>query len=381
MRLSLTQELPAEPRAVWPFIVDPERMNRWSEARIEVRAPGDVDLVGMLRRISLRNLGRSVAFDEVIEVAEAPRRLVYRVVEGLPVRHHRGEITLAERAGGTSLRWDVDFVFPVVGVESVARLLLEGPLKRSLTALAEVVRDAPAADVARSIDVRDEEAIPELRRAAEAILHEQRTLADRLENADDPKRWFARVYALVTENQLALCDARAVPHPAWVLRLVPRFHHYYSSNLRGWIESGTCEPQWRSAFAAMDAVDKKVRDPLLAVSIGLARGIRAHIEEDLPRALAEIYVRHYAGRCAPARFRADYLLMRDVFRDASDRLMEQMPRALFPLWMRALSPVMTPEIREAIVQRSFYDVGKKRRLAFERGERLARLLVEDRAQR
>jgi hypothetical protein len=345
------------------------------------RAPGDVDLVGMLRRISLKSAGRRVAFDEVIEVADAPRRLVYRVVEGLPVRHHRGEIILEKQGTGTLLRWDVEFAFPIPGLGVAARLLLEGPLRRSLVELASVVRGAPSGPAVASIDVRDEAALPSLRRDALAILEEQRALADRLEREEDPKRWFARVYAFVTENQLALCDAGAVPHPAWVLRLIPRFHHYYASNMRGWIEHRACESQWRSAFSAMEAIDGRVRDPMLAISIGLARGVRAHIEEDLPRALAEVYVRHYAGRCAPARFRADYLLMRDVFRDASERLMERMPRALFPLWMRALSPVMTPELRDAIVRKSFYDVGKKRRLAFERGERLARLLLDDREAR
>jgi SUF system NifU family Fe-S assembly protein len=38
---------------------------------------------------------------------------------------------------------------------------------------------------------------------------------------------------------------------------------------------------------------------------GFRDAIRAHIEGDLPRALAEVHQAHYAGRCELVRFRAD----------------------------------------------------------------------------
>lgn len=378
MQLHLERALPAPPAAVWPFIVDPARMNRWSTAKIEALSPGDDDCVGMTRRITIPG-PRTVRFEEVIERAEAPHRLVYRVVRGIPVRRHRGEIALRAEGSGTLLTWDVDYEFPLPGVGLFARVLLERQLSLSLAQLAEVVRDAEAAPLPPARDVDDRQQIPTLRRKAMEILAAQRALADRLEAANDNKRWFARVYSFVTENMIALCDEGGVPHPSWVLRLIPRFDHYYTDNLRRYLGeiAGPCEAHWVRAFRTMDA-HHRFREPLLGISVGLAKGVRAHIEEDLPRALAEIHVRHYQGRCAYARFRADYLSMRDVFRDASDRLLAQIPSRYFPLWMRVTSPLMTREMKDGLVHKRFYDVPKRRREAFERGERLANLLLEDR---
>lgn len=381
MRLRFEQRLPASPAAVWPFLTDPERMNRWSEARVRLLAAGDggVDGVGASRRVTIRSLAGQIELDEVIERSEPGARLVYRVVRGAPVRYHRGEITLTSQGAETLLSWDVDVQFSLPGMGLLVRRMLEPQLQRSLDVLAETVRGAQPARHAPPRDVEDRDAIPALRAEAEAILEEQRAHADRLEARNDPKRWFARVYAFVTENQLRLSDGGGVPHPAWVLRLIPRFHHYYMDNFRRYAGqvAGGPEAHWQSAFQSMDAADAHA-SKIVGISVGLAKGVRAHIEEDLPRTLAEIYVWHYAGRCDYARFRADYLSMRDVFRDASDRLIAQIPPSYLPIWMRVARPIMSVEMREDLVRRRFYDVQKRRREAFERGERLARLLLAER---
>jgi hypothetical protein len=103
---------------------------------------------------------------------------------------------------------------------------------------------------------------------------------------------------------------------------------------------------------------------------GLLFGVAAHIEEDLPRALAEVYRRHYAKRCDYVRFRADYLLMANIFQRAASRLLAEMPRGAVPGYLRVLAPLLPLEVEDQILRR-YYDVPRKRTMAFERGARLA----------
>jgi uncharacterized protein YndB with AHSA1/START domain len=377
MRLTLEQSLPASPSAVWPFVTDPARMNAWSLARIDPVSPGDgadPGGVGALRRITVRARGRDVSFEEVIEHADHGSRLVYRVVRGLPVRAHRGEITLAREGGGarTRLRWDVDFSFLLPGVGAAARRVLDGQLRRSLTALADAVRGAPEIEPVSARFTDDLEDLAGLEREAERVLGEQRALADRLARARDPKYWFTRVYQYVTEAQLDGCREGTVTHRAWVLRLIPRFHAYYTENLRRWLGElpGAAESHWQVAFRAMERGGEGQPGAGASTVRGLLFGVAAHIEDDLPRALAEVYRRHYAGRCAYVRFRADYLLMAGVFQRASERLVAEMPRGFLPLYLRVLSPMLPAEVQDQILNR-YYDVPRRRRQAFERGERLS----------
>lgn len=376
MKISLDQFLPVEPKLAWPFIADPALMNRWSRAPIHALALGDGGHpggVGALRTVTLRALGKRIHLEEVVERSDPPHRIVYRVIGGAPLRNHRGEITL-ERAGrGCRLRWRVDYESPLSGVDHGMRWILERQLGDSLAKLAIVVREATPQPFPPSIHL-EEPAQGRLWDDCEAILEEQRTLAESLENANDPKQWFARVYAFVTEEQLTLCRSGQIAHVPWVLRIVPRFHDYYVDNLRRWRapSEGQAEAHWRSAFRAMEQADRWFKDPLAALAYGLAKGVQAHIEEDLPRALADVFVAEYAGVCDYARFRADYLLMGDVFRRASERLLARMPSRSFPLYARVLLPLLPREGQDAFIHRRFYDIPRERRRAFERGERLAR---------
>lgn len=112
-----------------------------------------------------------------------------------------------------------------------------------------------------------------------------------------------------------------------------------------------------------------------ALLYGVAKGMQAHIEEDLPRALAEVHHHHYRGRCGYVRFRADYLAMADVFRAAGERLMAEVPRAWWPLQARLIDRTLPDEVKAALQRRTFYDLPRERLRAFERGRRLAELLA------
>jgi hypothetical protein len=74
-------------------------MGKWSGADVRVVARGDERGVGTVRRLKVGTL----RIDEEVVYADAPRRLAYRIVRGLPLSFHRGEI-LVEPRGETTPR-------------------------------------------------------------------------------------------------------------------------------------------------------------------------------------------------------------------------------------------------------------------------------------
>jgi hypothetical protein len=258
-----------------------------------------------------------------------------------------------------------------------ARLLLEKQLGESLRELAKVVIVKPEVAYEASHFPDESAELPALYEAAEAIYEEQRDLAEELTARNDPKRWFVRVYQYVTECQIAACRRGDFAHPAWVLRLIPRFHYYYLKNLRAWQEQRLheCEHHWASSFLAQDMARKWKGGDLGEIGYGIAKGMQAHIEEDLPRTLAEIYNWHYQDVCAYGRFRADYLMMGGIFREASSKLLALVPSDALSLQNRIVERYMPPEIKDNLMAKYYYDIARERRKAFERGERLARLMA------
>lgn len=371
--------LRAPPDLVWAELTEPARMAQWSLARITLLEPGDRGHpggAGALRRVSLPFLGRELHLREVVRDAAPPTRLGYRVIAGAPVRRHDGRIRIAREAEGCRLRWEVDLE-ATPAVVAAAAAAVAPALERSLDRLAARLPHAPAADLPAFADLTG---APDaaLWSRSEAILAEQRALAAELFARGDPTRWFARVYAYVTEGQLAACRRGAVVHPEWVLRLIPRFHHYFVDNLQRWGGAGDgarAEAHWRRAFTAMERGSRRYPDERGRLFVGLFLAIRAHIEADLPRTLAEVWVDHYHGECDYVRFRGDYLTMGDVFEDASERLIDDIPRRHIPAWARTLRRALPGGLQERLRHRRFYDIPRRRSLAFARGEEIANLLA------
>jgi hypothetical protein len=102
----------------------------------------------------------------------------------------------------------------------------------------------------------------------------------------------------------------------------------------------------------------------------LVVGARAHIEGDLPRVLAQVYLDHYAGRCDYVRFRADYLLQASALQEAWKRMAATVPSAYFPPYLRALDRFVPPEFSEFLLAKRYFDPLSARRDAFDRGREL-----------
>lgn len=367
----LRQPVAAPPSRVWESLTDPRQMNAWSTARIELVGFGDrqrADGVGAMRRVYLPYSG--LPLTEVIHASEPPNHLGYTVIGGIPLlREHTGRITVTPAgADAAEIRWEVVMRFEAPGMAVVAARLIEGELRRSLRRLAEL---APHPDVAappapRRLGNGD---LLALRDTAERVLVEQRAVADRLTQADDPKQWFARVYQYVTEEQLAHLHSGLADNPEWILRLIPCFHELYLSSLTAFERGEPVVEPWHRAWgqaerAAAAGSPKGIVEALLL-------GVAAHIEADLPRALASTYIDHFRNRCDYTYFRADYLRMAAIFRLASDRLIGTLPRRYKPVWAPLAQAVLPAELRYQLMCEFYYNIPQKRLDAFERGRRLA----------
>ena len=110
------------PERLWEALSDHAAMGRWTGATVRLIARGDAHGVGAVRRVRIGQL----AVDEEVIYADAPRRMVYRIVRGAPVSFHRGEILIDETPTGSHLSWHIRFVAPPVFGGLMARSLGAG---------------------------------------------------------------------------------------------------------------------------------------------------------------------------------------------------------------------------------------------------------------
>jgi uncharacterized protein YndB with AHSA1/START domain len=136
-RHEVIADAPAE--AVWEVLTDYAGYASWSMLPTStVVRPGDADGVGAARFFGGGRIG---ATEEVVDV-EPGRRLVYRIVGGVPVASYRGEVILEPVDGRTRIVWRG-------GVGRGPR-----PLRRVVSVLLGIVPSHLARGVAREAERR-----------------------------------------------------------------------------------------------------------------------------------------------------------------------------------------------------------------------------------
>ena len=132
---------------MWAQLVDPARVARWIGAEMRLVQVGRRGRHGAGTRCAVTLIlpaGKLLMELEVEELAAASR-LVYRVVAGLPLRRHRGEVTLQAKDGGTRLQWRVDAEYTVPLFEQLAHSHFEPRAEAGLAALARAIDEKRAA--------------------------------------------------------------------------------------------------------------------------------------------------------------------------------------------------------------------------------------------
>ena len=369
MDLTLKRDLRVGCEQAFAALTEPDLMNQWSTARIKLVETGDGGSaagVGTLRRVTLPGPVRMV-LREVVAESEGPHHFVYRVVDTPPIRTHEGTISVRPTGSGCRVEWRVNATFAHPWLGLLAERGLRHELSDSLRRLSDI---APSAKPRSLPPLRElEDPLEPLYRRAHAIAREQQDLADGL--GDDPRYWFTRVYQYVTEAQIAACEDGVYAHPAWVLRLVDRFHAYYCRSLLP-ASGASAEEHWAQAFRRMDRARATLPTTFAVGTTSVLAGMRAHIEVDLPRAIAEVFIEHYQGRCDAVRFRADYLAMADIFRGAAERMLDFFDPREMP-WIDRLASRAPMEIQDFALAKRLYDIPAGRRRAFRESLCLAAL--------
>jgi uncharacterized protein YndB with AHSA1/START domain len=131
--LSLDFAIP--PERLWAAITDHEGMSKWTGTKVRLIARGDASGVGAVRRVRMG----AISLDEEVIYADAPRRLVYRIVRGVPVSFHRGEMLVLPTDRGSRLEWKIMLASPIPGFARTLRRTLQLALTPGLHQLRGLV--------------------------------------------------------------------------------------------------------------------------------------------------------------------------------------------------------------------------------------------------
>lgn len=126
-------EVPAPPQRVWDLYTDHCGWEEWAGVHeVVLRQPGYPAPNGVGASRVVRS--RGIAVEEEVIAFEPPRRMVYRLVAGAPIRNHQGEVQFSPCAAGTLVEWTVRFdpLIPFTGalLARVLRTALQDVLKR-----------------------------------------------------------------------------------------------------------------------------------------------------------------------------------------------------------------------------------------------------------
>lgn len=128
---TLELDFAVPPARLWEAITDHEGMSKWTAAKVRLIARGDAEGVGAVRRIRVG----AMSLDEEVIYADAPRRLVYRIVRGVPVSFHRGEMLVEPTSAGSHLTWRILLASDVPGFARLTVRALDAALRPGLRQL------------------------------------------------------------------------------------------------------------------------------------------------------------------------------------------------------------------------------------------------------
>lgn len=380
--IRVRQDFAHPPETLWRYLIDHEGLIRWAPIQsVTVLRPAADGGAGCRRRLEAELMpGLSRSFDEEVTLARAPERFEYRVIAGLPFRHHYGIIDLHPIGEGTRLIWRIRFELAIPFLGRLLRQRLEDDLKASLQRLNQLVRaEYTVSDRAlrgRLLEDSSEKGAWHLR-ARERCDRLRRT-AIRFKKQGSEHYWFARVYQRVQESLLALVEEGHFIHPDWVLRLCVRLHEIYEGNMNLW-ESGRraeVEFHWSGAFEAAELGGKWWRKGADASYHALGAAVRVHIREDLPRALATIYRDYYEPEpeLDPRVFLEDFIRVQPIFEAARRLLARELPPTSLT---RKVAKQLTPKaLRALLFEDPPTEIALECRRAWLRGLQLLKLLQD-----
>lgn len=93
---------------------------------------GERNGVGSVRQLQI---GPMPPFEETVTEFVAPRRIVYRITKGGPLRGHVGIMTFAPTPGGTRFVYDIRIASPIPGLAPLVTASLTRSISKSLASV------------------------------------------------------------------------------------------------------------------------------------------------------------------------------------------------------------------------------------------------------
>jgi Polyketide cyclase / dehydrase and lipid transport len=129
-RIDVRAQAHASPQQVWTVLADTASWADWAPFdEVTVEEGHEVGEIRRLRSGRITTRERIVGF-------EPPRRYVYEIVSGLPIRDYVAEVVVSPLAGdGTEVSWQARFRPKIPGTGWVLKRLLQGALRKGVGAL------------------------------------------------------------------------------------------------------------------------------------------------------------------------------------------------------------------------------------------------------
>ncbi len=127
------------PERIFDYMAEHENLSDVFGAEVERVRDGDGDErngVGSVRRLKA---GPLPPFEETVLEFDRPRRIVYAITKGSPLRDHLGVMTFAGASGGTAFVYDIRLGSGVPGLALLVRTSLTRSIRGSLS---RIERDA-----------------------------------------------------------------------------------------------------------------------------------------------------------------------------------------------------------------------------------------------
>lgn len=325
MRLRLDRDLPCSEATAFSLVSAPAALRLWAPLWVESVATGDgghVSGTGALRRLHLRSIVRDLSALEVVEAAEPPRLFASRILRAKGVAHHRAEFRVSPRPTGCRLDLDLDLELTSAISDRLFARFVRRQLDRGLSRLeraASIAATEPAPPVRR---MEDGAVLAGLFHEATRCRQELGTLAEASVEGGAGVLHFVSLFEHWTDLVIDGARRERFRHPSWMLRVLLAVHGSFVGNASKWLrgERRSVESHWRHAFERMEARERHA--DLSTIETSVSEGLRAQLEDDLPRALAETWLAHYMGRSDYARLRADVALAAREIGHATLRMVE-----------------------------------------------------------
>jgi len=117
---------------IYPYLAEHENLAPVLGVSVRRVRDGDSSRNGAGSARSLK-IGPLPAFEETVTRTVPGERIEYRITRGSPLRHHRGVMSFAPLAGGSSLHWEIEFGAGVPGLDRLVKVLLERSIRQGLS--------------------------------------------------------------------------------------------------------------------------------------------------------------------------------------------------------------------------------------------------------